>query len=76
MSAKEHIKILIAKENITLKELAELLSEKSSKNISLSNFSAKLNKGYLRFEDAETIAEILGYEIQFVKKSQASENIS
>lgn len=76
MSAKEHIKILIAKENITLKELAELLSEKSSKNISLSNLSAKLNKGYLRFEDAETIAEILGYEIQFNKKGQASENIS
>lgn len=76
MSAKEHIKILMAKENITMKELAMLLSEKSGKNISLSNFSAKLNKGYLRFEDAEAIAEILGYEIQFVKKGQASENIS
>lgn len=76
MSAKEHIKILMAKENITMKELAMLLSEKSGKNISLSNFSAKLNKGYLRFEDAEAIAEILGYEIQFNKKGQASENIS
>ena len=76
MSAEEHIKILMAKENSKMKELAMLLSEKSGKNISLSNFSAKLNKGYLRFEDAEAIAEILGYEIQFVKKGQASENIS
>ncbi len=76
MSVKEHIKILMAKENITMKELAMLLSEKTGKNISLSNFSAKLNKGYLRFEDAEAIAEILGYEIQFNKKGQASENIS
>lgn len=55
MSAKEHIKILMAKENITMKELAMLLSEKSGKNISLSNLSAKLNKGYLRFEDAKLL---------------------
>ena len=55
MSAKEHIKILMAKENITMKELAVLLSKKSGKNISLSNLSAKLNKGYLRFEDAKLL---------------------
>ncbi len=67
MTVKETIKILLAKENITLTELAKKLSEKSKKNIKMDSLSQKLRKGTMKYEEVELLASILGYKINFEK---------
>lgn len=67
MTAKEYVKILLAKECITLKELARLASEKGDKKYTLDGISHKLGRGTLDFEEFEFFTKILGYEIQLKK---------
>lgn len=69
MTAREFVKILLAKECITLKELAKIASEKSEKNFTPDGLSHKMRLGTLRFEDVEFFAKILGYEIALKKIS-------
>lgn len=72
MTAREFVKILLAKEGITLKELARLATEQGEKKYTLDGLSHKMRLGTLRFEDAELFAKILGYEI--ILKKIAEEN--
>lgn len=65
MSAKETVKILLFKRNMTIKTLAEKLTDITGKKYSRSGLSSKLSRGYLRYEEMEQIAKILGYEIKF-----------
>ena len=67
MTAKEYVKILIAKEGITLKELARIASENSPKKFTLDGLSHKMRLGTLRFEDFELFAKLLGYKIELKK---------
>lgn len=70
MTSKERVKILLAKENITLKELASKLSERMHKNIPLQTLSSKLSRNSLKLQEFEHIAEILGYEVQVLKLTE------
>ena len=65
MSAKETVKILLFKRNMTIKTLAEKLTDMTGKKYSRSGLSSKLSRGYLRYEEMEQIAKILGYNIKF-----------
>lgn len=67
MTAREYVKILLAKEGITLKELARRATECGTKKFTLDGLSHKMRLGTLRFEDYEFFAKILGYKIE-VKK--------
>lgn len=67
MTAKEFVKILLAKEAITLKELARLASENSGKKFTLDGLSHKMRLGTLRFEEIELFTRILGYKIELKK---------
>lgn len=67
MTAKEFVKILIAKEAITLKELAKVATQASGKKFTLDGISHKLSKGTLRFEEVELFTSILGYKIELKK---------
>ena len=67
MSSKEAVKILLAKEDITLTELAEKLSKKSKKTYTLAGLSRKLSIDSLKYSEFENIAEALGYKIELVK---------
>ncbi len=70
MTAREYVKILLAKEGITLKELARLATENSSKKFTLDGLSHKMRLGTLRFEDFELFAKILGYSIELKKTDE------
>lgn len=72
MTAREFVKILLAKECITLKELAKLATENSDKKYTLDGLSHKMRLGTLRFNDVEYFAKLLGYEI-VIKKIQEEE---
>ncbi len=69
MTAKEFVKILLAKECITLKELARLATENGVKKYTLDGLSHKLGRGTLDFEEFEYFAKLLGYEIVLKKIS-------
>ena len=67
MSGREFVKILLAKECITLKELARLATENSNKKYTLDGLSHKMRLGTLRYDDAEFFAKLFGYEIELRK---------
>ena len=67
MSGREFVKILLAKECITLTELARMASEQSDKKYTMDGLSHKMRLGTLRFDDAEFFAKLLGYEIVLKK---------
>ena len=65
MSGREFVKILLAKEGMTIKELAKLATENGE--YTLDGLSHKMRLGTLRFDDAEFFAKLLGYEITIKK---------
>ena len=62
MSIREEIKVLLARENVTLQDVAD------KTGLSIQNLSNKLRNQTIRFELVRQIADILGYEIEFKKK--------
>ena len=67
MSSKEELRILILKEGLTVKKLAERLNEKTNKNYTQQSLQHKISLSSLRYDEMETIAELLGYRIRIEK---------
>ncbi len=68
LKAKDQVKILLVQENLLLKVLADKLSEKMNKKYAADNLSQKLRRGTFSYDEMLLIAELLGYEIKFIKK--------
>lgn len=67
MTSREFVKILLAKECMTIKELARMASEAGNKKYTLDGLSHKMRLGTLRFDDVEFFAKLLGYKIELKK---------
>ena len=65
---RNFIKARILEAGYTMSELVDVLSTDYGWSDSLSNFSAKLGRGSLRYAEAERIADILGYDIIWKKR--------
>lgn len=68
MTIREDIKSLIAKENITLTDLAKIISEKNNKKITVYSLSQKLLRDSMKFNEVKEILDILGYNLKIEKK--------
>jgi len=68
LNAKELVKLILTKENLTQKELVEMLVEKTEKKYTQDGLSRKLTKGTITFNEVMTIIDILGYEIDLKQK--------
>lgn len=68
MGTREDIKSIITQAGWTQKELVNELNKHTDKKYSDSSFSQKLSTENLRYKEAKLIAELLGYELQFIKK--------
>ena len=66
MSIKTKIKMLTASRGATLKKLAIMLSEVTSENYSYNSLLGKLNRESLSLKEAEIIAKILDYRVEFI----------
>ena len=66
MNIKSKIKILTASRGITLKQLAEKLTEKTKKIYAYNSLLGKLNRESLSLKEAEIIANILDYELELI----------
>jgi len=67
---REEIKSRIAIKDMTMTEVVNELNERLDKDYSLANFSSKLSRSTLKYEEIEEIADILGYEIKWVEKEK------
>lgn len=65
-SAREVVKILLMKNNVSLSKLARMLSTEDKK-VYQQSLSAKLINGTLKYNEMVQICELLGYEIEFKK---------
>ena len=65
---REQVKVLLAQENKTLKDLSKLLSEKTGKTYSPDGLSQKLRRGSFSYNEVLIVAKLLGYKIQFIKE--------
>ena len=66
MSIKTKNKMLTASRGVTLKKLAIMLSEVTSENYSYNSLLGKLNRESLSLKEAEIIAKILDYRVEFI----------
>lgn len=66
--AREQIKVLLAQEVMTLKDLANALEKELGKKYTPDNLSHKLRKGSIPYNEMVVIAKILGYKIKFEKE--------
>lgn len=67
MSVRESIKMLLVKERLSLTDLAHEASLASNKKITVDSISKKLQKETMKFNEAEFLAQIMGYKIKFEK---------
>ena len=63
------IKSYIVREGRTMEEVVTMLKEMYNRSGSVSNLSGKLNRGTLRYQEAKEIADVLDYDIIWVKRS-------
>ena len=67
-SAKDLIKLLLSKEDMTQKNLTKLLTDKTGRNYTPDGLSRKLNRDTITFKEVALIVDLLGYEISIEKK--------
>ena len=68
MSIRNEIKAQIVRAGMTMQQVVDLLSDEYGWSDSVSNFSNKLARGSLRYEEAVQLAEVLGYELIWQKR--------
>ena len=65
MSSKDIIKILLYKRGMTIKKLAEQLTETTGRKYTRQSISNRLARSTIRYDEMEAIAKILNYKIEF-----------
>ena len=68
MEIRNEIKAYIVREGMTMKELLYRLYLKYGWSRSVSNFSDKLRRGSIQYREVRELADVLGYELIWVKK--------
>ncbi len=68
ISVRNKIKSLIATRCLTIKKLAEMMSEKTNKRYTFKSLTGKLQRGTLSLEEAYLIADLLEYNLEFIDK--------
>lgn len=68
MNARNKIKSLIALRCITIKQLAEMIQEKTGKKCTYRSLTGKLQRGSLSLDEAYIIADLLDYKLEFIDK--------
>ena len=68
MNIRNEIKAQIVRAGMTMQQVVDLLSDEYGWSDSASNFSNKLARGSLRYEEAVQLAEVLGYELVWQKR--------
>ena len=68
MDIRNELKSYIVKEGMTMRELVDMLWFEYGWSDSVPNFSGKLSRGSLRYSEAVEMADVMGYDIVWVKR--------
>ena len=66
-TCRNEIKSYITREGMTMTEVVELLADEYGWSSSVPNLSGKLRRGSLRYTEAVEMANVLGYDLVWVK---------
>ena len=69
MNIRNEIKSYIVREGMTMSELVRKLSIVHGWSASIPNFSDKLKRGTLRYSEVIQLADVLGYNIVWQRRS-------
>lgn len=69
-TCRNEIKSYITREGMTMTEVVELLADEHGWSSSVPNLSGKLRRGSLRYTEAVELADVLGYDLIWVKRQQ------
>lgn len=72
MELKDEIKSYIAISGLTLTDIQKELNNRNGTNYSVQNLSKKINNETLRYSELKQIADILGFNITWVRKDNFS----
>jgi len=65
MPAKEEIKVMLARKNLSMRKLIEIINEHYNRKDTVQNLSNKLNRDSIKYKEVEEIADVLGFRIDF-----------
>lgn len=68
LKAREQIKTLLVARNMTISELAYLLTKTIGKKYTAASLSAKMIRGSLSYNEMLIICDILNYKINFISQ--------
>ena len=68
MSVRNEVKAQIIRAGYTMQEAVDLLHEEYGWSDSVSNLSAKLQRESIRYKEVKELADVLGYDIVWVKR--------
>ena len=68
MDIRNEIKAYIVREGKTMNEVEEDLAYEYDWSDSVPNLSGKLRRGSLRYQEAKELADVLGYDLVWVKR--------
>ncbi len=68
MNVRNEIKAQIIRAGFTMQEVVDLLHDEYDWSDSVSNLSAKLQRGSIRYKEVMELADVLGYEIVWQKR--------
>ena len=68
MDIKNEIKAYIVRSGYTMTEIIDMINKKYNRNDTVQNLSNKLSRGTIRYSEVLEIADIIGYEIKWIKK--------
>lgn len=64
------LRTILLNECKTIKALAAMAGKKCGQEIDPDSISQKLNRGTMKYDEAKFYGEVLGYDLQFVKKKE------
>ena len=71
MNVRNQIKSVLAREGKTMTQLLEQLSSLYGQSSNLPNLSAKLSRDTIRYREVQQIADVLGYDLVWQKRSES-----
>ena len=69
-TCRNEIKSYITREGMTMTEVVELRADEHGWSSSVPNLSGKLRRGSLRYTEAVELADVLGYDLVWVKRRE------
>ena len=72
MGLRERIKSILASKALTMTYVAQEMTKRLGKNMSLDNLSKKSKHETLTYRELQCIADIAGYDIEFIEKGKGN----